>query len=44
VGTAGFYPGRKLDAAYIEHFTPVMEARLAAAGARLAAALNRLWR
>lgn len=44
VGTAGYYPGRKLDTAYIEQFTPVMEARLALAGARLAAALNRVWR
>ena len=44
VGMPGFYPGRKVDTAYIEQFTPVMEVRLALAGARLAAALNRVWR
>ena len=44
VGTPGYYPGRKVDTAYIEQFTPVMEARLALAGARLAAALNRVLR
>ena len=43
VGTPGYYPGRKVDTAYIEQFTPVMEARLVLAGARLAAALNRVW-
>jgi hypothetical protein len=44
VGGAGFYPGRKIDAAYIEKFTPVLEQRLALAGARLAALLNRIFR
>jgi hypothetical protein len=40
VGTAGFYPERKVDLEYVERFTPVMEKKLAAAGARLAAMLN----
>jgi nuclease S1 len=44
VATPGFYPGRKVDAAYIERFTPVMERRLATAGARLAGLLNRALR
>jgi hypothetical protein len=42
VETPGFYPGRLVDAAYIEQFKPVMERRLALAGARLAELLNRL--
>jgi hypothetical protein len=44
VGTPGFYPDRKVDVPYIERFTPVMEQRLATAGARLAAVLNAVWR
>ena len=44
VGTPGFYPDRKVDVPYIERFTPVMEQRLAEAGARLAAMLNRMFR
>lgn len=44
VGVPGFYPGHKVDAAYIERFTPIMEQRLAIAGARLAGLLNRLFR
>ena len=40
VGTAGFYPERKVGADYAEQFTPVMEKQLAAAGARLAAMLS----
>jgi len=44
VGTAGFYPGRLVDGAYIEQFTPVMEGRLGLAGARLAEVLNRVMR
>ena len=43
VGTTGFYPGRKLDAAYVEQFTPILAQRLAVAGARLAAVLNRVF-
>lgn len=43
VGTPGFYPDRKVDVPYIEQFTPVMEGRLVAAGARLAAVLNRVY-
>jgi hypothetical protein len=43
VGTSGFYPDRKVDVMYIEQFTPVMEGRLVAAGARLAAVLNRVY-
>lgn len=41
VASAGFYPGRHLDAVYLERFTQVMETRLALAGARLAELLNR---
>ncbi len=44
VGMPGFYPDRKVDDAYIERFTPIMEQRLALAGARLASLLNRLFR
>ena len=44
VGTPGFYPDRKLGPEYIKRFTPVMEQRLAIAGARLAATLNRVFR
>ena len=44
VGTPGFYPDRKVDVPYIEQFTPVMEGRLATAGARLAVVLNAVWR
>ena len=40
VGTPGFYPDRKVDVAYIVQFTPIMEQRLAIAGARLAGLLN----
>jgi hypothetical protein len=39
-----FYPGRLVDVAYIEEFTPVMEQRLTVAGARLASLLNGLFR
>ncbi len=42
VATPGFYPGRLVDADYLERFKPVLEARLALAGARLADVLNRL--
>ena len=41
VGMAGFYPDRKVGADYIEQFTPIMEQRLAMAGAQLARVLNR---
>ena len=44
VGMPGFYPDRKIDATYIDRFKPVMEMRLAAAGARLAWLLNRVFR
>jgi hypothetical protein len=40
VGTAGFYPGRKVGADYVERFTPEMEKQLITAGARLAKVLN----
>ena len=42
VATPGFYPGRLVDADYLERFKPVLEARLALAGTRLAEVLNRL--
>lgn len=44
VGMPGFYPDRKVGQDYIEKFTPVMERRLATAGARLAAILNRIFK
>ena len=44
VGTAGFYPGRIVDGAYIEQWAPVMEGRLGLAGQRLAEVLNRVLR
>lgn len=40
VAAQGFYPPRKLPAAYVETYQPVMQQRLALAGLRLAAALN----
>jgi len=42
VGTPGFYTDRKVDVPYIERCTLVVEQRLAAAGVRLAAMLNRM--
>jgi len=42
VGEAGFYPARKVGSDYVERLTPVMERRLALAGARLAGVLNRV--
>lgn len=42
VATPGFYPGRLVDVDYLKQFTPVLEARLALAGTRLAEVLNRL--
>ena len=36
----GFYPGRLVDQAYIQRFTPIMELRLQQAGARLAGLIN----
>jgi hypothetical protein len=44
VGTAGFYPGRKVGAGYVERFTPVMERQLRLAGARLARILEAVFR
>ncbi len=44
VGMPGFYPDRKIDDAYIDQFTPIMEQRLALAGARLAGLLNRIFK
>jgi len=44
VGMSGFYPSRKVGQDYVEKFTPVMEHRLATAGARLARLLNRILR
>jgi len=38
----GFYPGRTVDADYVERFTPVAEQQLGLAGVRLAALLNSL--
>jgi hypothetical protein len=44
VAKPSFYPGRLVDVAYIEEFTPVMEQRLTVAGAGLASLLNGLFR
>jgi hypothetical protein len=44
VGTAGFYPERKVGVDYVERYTPVMEQRLLLAGARLARLLNQALR
>lgn len=40
VTQAGFYPERLVDVPYIQRFMPIVESRLAIAGARLAGALN----
>ena len=40
VSTRGFYPESLVELTYIQRYTPVMERRLAAAGARLAGLLN----
>ena len=40
VSLKGFYPERLVQMPYIQRYTPVMERRLAAAGARLAGMLN----
>jgi hypothetical protein len=42
VAQPGFYPGHVVSADYIATYTPVMEGRLALAGARLAELLNRV--
>ena len=42
VASPDFYPPQRVDAAYVQRFTPVMEARLQAAAACLAELLNRL--
>jgi hypothetical protein len=44
VAKLSFYPGRLVDSPYIEKYTPVMEQRLAVAGARLASLLNGIFR
>lgn len=44
VGEVGFYPERRVGSDYIEKYVPVMERRLATAGARLAAVLNKVFR
>lgn len=44
VGMPGFYPERKVGLDYIARFTPMLEQRLALAGARLARMLNRAFK
>jgi hypothetical protein len=44
VSLKGFYPDRLVEVPYIERYTPVMERRLASAGARLAGMLNAVFR
>ena len=36
----GFYPSRKVDDAYLKHYTPIAEKRILLAGHRLAKMLN----
>jgi len=43
VATPAFYPDRKVEAPYVDRWTPVMEQQLTLAGARLARVLNGLW-
>ncbi len=40
VGQPGFYPGRLVDQAYVQRFTPIVEQRIQLAGARLAGLIN----
>jgi len=40
VGEPDFYPGRLVDQAYVQRFTPIMEQRLQMTGARLAGLIN----
>lgn len=40
VGTPGYYPERRVGQDYIDKFKPILEERLAIAGARLAIMLN----
>ena len=44
VAINGFYPGRMVDAQYIQRYLPVMKDRLFTAGARLGYLLNRIWK
>jgi len=44
VGTPDFYPARSVGADYIDRYEPVLKARLALAGGRLAELLNRVAR
>jgi hypothetical protein len=44
VSQEGFYPERFVDVPYIQRFTPIVESRLAIAGARLASALNAVFK
>jgi hypothetical protein len=44
VGLPGYYPERRIGSEYINRFTPLVEQRLATAGARLAELLNRVFR
>ena len=44
VSMPGFYPNRLVELPYIEKYTPVMERRLVAAGARLAGILNSVFK
>ncbi len=43
VATPGFYPDRKVGAAYVDRWTSVLEQQMVLAGARLARTLNGLW-
>ena len=44
VSMPGFYPNRLVELPYIKKYTPVMERRLVAAGARLAGILNSVFK
>ncbi len=44
VATPGFYPERKVEAPYVDRWTPVLEQQLQLGGARLARVLNEIWK
>ena len=43
VATPGFYPDRKVEAPYVDRWTPVVEQQLQLGGTRLARLLNEVW-
>lgn len=43
VATPAFYPDRKVEAPYVDRWTPVLEQQLVLSGSRLARLLNAIW-